>query len=149
MEVLRPLPAKPSMIYASDLAPLSDAEFMLFQKLVYSAAGIWLSEAKKALVSGRLSRRIRQLGLKTFRQYYERVISDDSTEIVRLLDHISTNETHFFREPDQFEFLEKVIFPQLLSDSESCSRPRSLRIWCAGCSTGEEPYSLGISLLAN
>jgi chemotaxis protein methyltransferase CheR len=132
-----------------DLSPLSDAEFLLFQRLVHNSAGIWLSEAKKALVSGRLSRRLRQLGLKTFREYYQRVITGDSEEFIRLLDHISTNETHFFREPQQFKFLDEVVFPELLAEARQGCRPRRLHVWCAGCSTGEEPYSVAMALLAH
>ena len=137
-----------SCIASPELHPLSDAEFLLFQKFVYREAGIWLSEAKKALVSGRLSRRVRQLGLKSFREYYQTVIGGDASEYLRLLEQISTNETHFFREPEQFDFLNDVVCPKWVREAQSGTRPRRLRVWCAGCSTGEEPYSLAMTLLA-
>jgi chemotaxis protein methyltransferase CheR len=146
---LRVLMAAKSSTVESELHPLSDAEFLLIQKLVYREAGIWLSEGKKALVSGRLSRRLRQLGLKSFRQYYQSIIDGDAAEYVSLLDNISTNETHFFREPQQFNFLDEVVFPRWLAEGRTGVRPRRARIWCAGCSTGEEPYSVAMALMAN
>jgi chemotaxis protein methyltransferase CheR len=142
------MPAQTCFAESGELHPLSDAEFLLFQKLVYSEAGIWLSEAKKALVAGRLARRIRQLGFKSYRQYYRTIVDGDEAERVLMLDSISTNETHFFREPQQFEFLDDVVFPRWLADAQLHARPRRARIWCAGCSTGEEPYSLAMALLA-
>lgn len=131
----------------NNIRPLSDAEFTLFQKLVYHEAGIWLSGAKKALVSGRLARRLRLLGLTSYRHYYNHVEQDD-TERIHMLDCISTNETHFFREPGHFGFLQQHIFPLWLAQAASDERARSIRVWSAGCSSGEEPYSIAMTLLA-
>jgi chemotaxis protein methyltransferase CheR len=138
--------------HASPLSPdateriraITEREFTLFQGLVLRDAGIFLAPAKKALLVGRLSKRLRTLGLSTFGAYYERIVGDDDRdERVRMLDCISTNETHFFREPRQFEFLEKNVIPAW----KQSGGPRVIRVWSAGCSTGEEPYSLAMTLL--
>jgi chemotaxis protein methyltransferase CheR len=126
---------------------LTDDEFKLFQRLVYREAGIHLGESKRALVVSRLTRRVRGLGLDCFGQYYRRVVADEQ-ELVRMLDHISTNETSFFREPGQFTFLESQVFPRWREAALARGRPPyRVRAWSAGCSTGEEPFSVGMSLL--
>lgn len=131
-----------------NLKPLSHREFGLFQKLIYRAAGIFLSNAKQALVEGRLSRRIRDLGMPSFSAYYEHLSGEKSgAELGEMLDRISTNETHFFREPRQFEFLERKVFPEWQSQAAHGSRSKQVRVWSAGCSTGEEPYSIAMILL--
>jgi chemotaxis protein methyltransferase CheR len=130
------------------LVPISEREFRAFQQLIYREAGIHLSGVKQALLSGRLARRMRELKMLRFQDYFERVVQDRSgDELVILLDAITTNETHFFREPRQFEYLEQVIFPQWQAAAAEGRRSRVLRIWSAACSTGEEPYSLAMSLL--
>src|SRR5204863_4274004 len=91
------------------IRPLSDREFQLFQGLIYQEAGIFLSDAKKALVTGRLSRRIRALGLSDFSQYFDHVMKNQDDEQVKMLDSICTNETRFFREPKQFDFLDQQV----------------------------------------
>jgi chemotaxis protein methyltransferase CheR len=125
------------------IRPITEREFSLFQGLILREAGIYLAPAKKALLVGRLTKRLRALGLATFGAYYQRIVEeDDREERVQMLDCIATNETHFFREPRQFEFLEKQVIPVWKERG-----PRVLRIWSAGCSTGEEPYSLAMLLL--
>ena len=120
--------------------PLSTKEFRLFQKLVQHEAGIFLSDQKRALLAGRLAPRMRMLELPTFTSYYDRV-SGDREELVRMIDSICTNETQFFREPKQFAFLEQQVLPAWRE------RPsKRIRVWSAGCSTGEEPYSIAMSL---
>jgi chemotaxis protein methyltransferase CheR len=127
---------------------MSDREFVLYRKLIYSRAGICLSPPKKALLEARLGRRLRELGLASFLAYYQYVTEDPSeTELVRLLDRVSTNETHFFREPRQFDFLEQKIVPNWIALAKRGLRPRRIRVWSAGCATGEEPYSLAMILL--
>jgi len=123
--------------------PITNKEFALFQTFVRREAGINLSEAKRALLVGRLSSRLRKLGLKSFLSYY-RHMQADAQERVLMFDALATNETHFFREPRQFEFLEQRVFPEW---RELPMGARRIRIWSAGCSTGEEPYSLAMSLL--
>jgi chemotaxis protein methyltransferase CheR len=128
--------------------PLSGAEFRLFQDLIRREAGIFLSESKKALLVGRLSKRLRELGLASFGEYHRYVTREDPAERTRMLDCVSTNETHFFREPLQFAFLEERILPDWQAAAEAGVRPRRIRVWSAACSTGEEPYSLAMTLLS-
>ena len=126
---------------------LAPREFRLFQGLIQREAGIHLSEAKKVLVEGRLARRLRDLGLD-FGAYYG-LVQSDPQERVRMLDCICTNETHFFREPRQFEFLENQVFPEWRARAEAGRMARRVRVWSAGCSTGEEPYSMAMAFLAS
>jgi chemotaxis protein methyltransferase CheR len=129
--------------------PLGDQEFRAFQQLIHREAGIWLSPAKKALLTGRLGARLRDLQLDSFGAYFRHVTKVDPGEQVRMLDCISTNETRFFREPRQFEFLEQELLPAWTAAATAGQRPRRIRAWSAGCSTGEEPYSLAMALLAH
>lgn len=121
-------------------------EFTLFQQLIQRESGIHLDPGKKALLVGRLAARLRALGVESFGAYYLRVL-EDGKELTELIDRISTNETAFFREPGQFEFLTEVVFPKWLTEADAGQRPRHVRAWSAGCSTGEEPYSLAMVLL--
>lgn len=123
---------------------LSDSEFRLFKILIYRDSGIFLSPEKKELLAARLARRLRALGLKSYMSYY-RILKDDREEQVRMLDCICTNETRFFREPMQFEFLENRVLPAWREAAKQ--RSQRLRVWSSGCSTGEEPYSLAMVLL--
>jgi chemotaxis protein methyltransferase CheR len=125
---------------------ISQKEFQNFQELIYRTSGIWLSPAKTALLVGRLSKRLRHFGLKTFSEYF-RVVCNNPEEFTRMLDAISTNETRFFREPNQFDFLEQRVLPQWIAEAEDRIRARKVRVWSAGCSTGQEPYSLAMTLL--
>jgi chemotaxis protein methyltransferase CheR len=124
-----------------------DADFARFQALIHDEAGIWLAPIKKALLAGRLGRRLRALGIVAWRDYYELVLADEA-ERVRMLDAICTNETHFFREPRHFDFLVERVFPAWREEADAGRRPRRVRVWSAACSTGEEPYSLAMTLLA-
>ena len=129
------------------IRPVSDHEFALFQKLIYSKAGIHLAPAKKTLLEARLTRRLRELGLDSFAAYYHKVLAvDDSDELIILLNRIATNETHFFREPKQFEFLANHIIPAWQSQGHGANGSRTIRVWSAACSTGEEPYSIAMTL---
>jgi chemotaxis protein methyltransferase CheR len=131
-----------------DLPTLSDQEFALFRALLQRETGIHLTEAKRALLVGRLTRRLRELRLHSFGAYYRRVTRDgDGAEMVRMVDLITTNETHFFREPKQFELLAQVLVPAWVAAAELHRRPRSLRVWSAACSSGEEPFSVAMTLL--
>jgi len=132
---------------ANEPASLTEQEFTLFQRLILREAGIYLSEAKRALLVGRLIRRVRELELPTFGAYYARIAGGDAQELVRLLDAIATNETHFFREPKQFELLEDRVCSEWLVEAAAGRRARRVRVWSAACSTGEEPYSIAMVLL--
>jgi chemotaxis protein methyltransferase CheR len=125
---------------------VSSSEFKLFQELVHRETGIFLSDAKKALLVGRLSGRLRALGLDSFKEYYRHVTEVDADEQVRMLDCITTNETRFFREPQQFEYLKERLIPQLKEDAAAGRRPKRIRVWSAASSTGEEAYSLAMML---
>jgi len=126
---------------------VSPALFQKFQKLIYAETGIWLGSSKTALLCGRLFRRLRELKITSLKSYYECVAGPDQLEErARMIDAITTNETRFFREPRQFEFLAQSVFPRWRADAERGLRPRRVRIWSAGCSTGEEPYSAAMLL---
>jgi chemotaxis protein methyltransferase CheR len=129
------------------MIPISDREFSLFQKLIEEQAGIFLSPVKKALLEARLSRRIRELGLASFSAYYACLFEDQSGhELVDMLDRITTNETQFFRESRQFDFLSQLVVHDWTAQADAGFRQRQIRAWSAGCSTGEEPYSLAMTL---
>jgi len=125
---------------------VDDHQFARFQALVQHEAGIFLAPVKKALLVGRLGKRLRELGIGSYRKYYDRV-REDPAELVRMLDCITTNETHFFREPRHFTFLAEEVYPRWRAEAQAGARPRAIRVWSAACSTGEEPYSLAMSLL--
>ena len=122
---------------------VSDYEFARFQRLIHAESGIFLTEAKKSLLAGRLQVRLRTLGLATFADYFQHVRSSKD-ELQEMLDRICTTETRFFRGPEHFAFLAKRWLPELISQANRGLRPRTLRIWSAACATGEEPYSLAM-----
>jgi chemotaxis protein methyltransferase CheR len=126
---------------------VSDRDFLRFQALIHREAGIWLAPVKKALLVGRLARRLRELGLVSYGDYFERVVEDEA-EKIRMLDAICTNETHFFREPRHFDFLAERIFPAWRAEADAGRRARRIRVWSAACSTGEEPYTIAMMLLS-
>jgi chemotaxis protein methyltransferase CheR len=128
------------------LTQISDADFAKYQALVNQEAGIWLSPVKKALLVGRLARRLRELGIVSYADYYERVVND-APERTRMIDAICTNETHFFREPRHWEYLAEQVYPAWTEQAAAGKRERRVRVWSAACSSGEEPYSLAMSLL--
>jgi chemotaxis protein methyltransferase CheR len=124
-----------------------DAEFAALQQLIEERFGIHLADAKRALLVNRLQKRLRALGLRRFRDYYQRVRSDPGgDELQEMVDCIATNHTYFFREADHFDLLCARILPEVTARIER-SGPRDLRVWCAGCATGEEAYTLMIVLL--
>lgn len=132
----------------SNVRPLTDAEFARFRELVEAEIGIHLTSVKQALVNARLLARIRELGLGTFHEYYERVVASPHDELIRFINAICTNETRFFREPTQFEYLRSRLTVAWRREADAGRRPRRVRIWSAACSSGEEPYSLAMQLLA-
>jgi len=119
-------------------------DFEALRQLVKQVTGIHLSEQKRELVYGRLARRLRALGLTSFAQY-RKVLDDDSgQELVEFCNAITTNLTSFFREPHHFDYLRDQLLQPLARDAAGTRR---LRIWSAACSTGEEPYSIAMTLL--
>jgi len=137
------LSAKPP---AARALVLTDPEFTLFRDLIRNEAGIHLSDSKKSLLFGRLARRVRDLGLSSFREYYHRLTEVHPEETEEMLNRICTNETHFFREPRQFEVLASRLGDEWETAAARGARPRALRVWSAACSTGEEPFSLAMTL---
>ena len=126
---------------------VSAALFAKFQQLIYRETGIWLSESKTALLCGRLARRLRALQLGTLSEYYQLVVQPDQHhERMLMIDAITTNETRFFREPRHFEYLAQTVFPKWRKLVDQGLRSKRIRIWSAGCSSGEEPYSLAMLL---
>jgi len=126
---------------------VSPALFRKFQKLVYAETGIWLGPSKTALLCGRLYRRLVTLGIPTLDRYFECVSAPDGREeLARMIDAITTNETRFFREPRQFDFLLERVIARWLRDAVEGQRSKRVRVWSAGCSSGEEPYSLAMLL---
>ena len=141
-------PSRPAFIVDAHLQwDISDELFAKYRDLIYREAGIALTDSKKSLLVSRVAGRLRELGLTTFAEYYKLVEDPASTEERgRLLDRICTNETHFFRDPRQFLFLNDHVFPRLEAEAAQTGRKR-VRAWSAACSSGEEPYSLAMSLL--
>ena len=125
---------------------LDDRLFARFQALVHRESGIWLSAAKRALLVGRLARRLRAREVGSFKEYYD-LVEVDVVERTHMLDCITTNETHFFREPRHFAFLDQIVFPSWRAEAERGARARRVRVWSCACSTGEEPFSLAMTLL--
>lgn len=129
------------------LFSISPTLYTKFQQLIHDEAGIWLGEAKSALLCGRLSRRLRALKLSSLEEYYDLVMEPQSRdERVAMVNAIATNETRFFRDPRHFEFLEQRVIPRWRSDAQQGRRTKTVRLWSAGCSSGEEPYSLAMLL---
>ncbi len=124
---------------------ITDAEFRKASDLVKSLAGIHLTDGKRELVSARLAKRLRSLGLATLNDYLD-VVKEDKTqdELVMMLDALTTNLTSFWRESDHFDFVVEHVLPKFESRGQN-----EIRIWSAGCSTGEEPYGLGMLILGN
>ncbi len=125
----------------SDPIDLRDEEFRQIVDLVYARYGINLTN-KRTLVHGRLNGTVRKLGHASYREYVDHVYSDQTgRELQRLVDRLSTNHTYFFREADHFDFLIHEGFPSMWG-CDVAHGLKDARIWCAGCATGEEPYSL-------
>lgn len=124
---------------------ISDAEFRKAADLVKSLAGIHLTDGKRELVSARLAKRLRSLNLSTLNEYLD-VVKEDKTqdELVMMLDALTTNLTSFWRESDHFDFVVEKLVPKFEASGQT-----EIRIWSAGCSTGEEPYGLAMLMLGN
>lgn len=130
-----------------DSLVLSDIEFRKISDMVYEHCGINLHAGKKELVRARLAKRLRLGHFKTFQEYMRHVHRDKSgKEFSVLIDSLSTNLTSFFREQKHFEFLRKQFLPAMLERKRRKSNYK-IRAWSAGCSSGEEPYSIAITLL--
>ncbi len=121
----------------------TEKDFLRVKTVVYNFAGIDLNDSKKNLVYNRLAKRIRFLDMNSFSSYLDYVEEQGEAEFVHLINAITTNLTFFFRENHHFEYLANQVIPMLLEKNKASKK---IRIWSAGCSTGEEPYSLAIVL---
>lgn len=131
---------KPMVDYSAGVVELKDSEFTQIRELIYRIAGISLAPIKKPLVCSRLAKRLRHHGLTSYGEYV-RLISapNEGVELQMAVDLLTTNETHFFREPKHFDFLRQRV--------PTMHRPgKPFRVWSAACSSGEEPYSIAMIL---
>ncbi len=124
---------------AGNVQPITDQEFEGFRRFIYEHAGIAMPPQKRHLVAGRLLKRLRHFGLSTYGEYFRFVSGPEGVaERQVLVDHLTTNETYFFREPAHFDFLRQQVLPRY--------RGRRFRVWSAACSSGEEVYTLAMIL---
>lgn len=128
-------------VYQEREFPFTTADFNKIRGFLYQHAGISLADHKTNLVYNRLVRRVRTLKLSSFAKYFDYLESSDA-EFVHFINAMTTNLTSFYREAHHFEYLSEVYLPQLAKAGK-----RELKIWSSACSVGEEPYSIGISLL--
>ncbi|HMK60746.1 MAG TPA: protein-glutamate O-methyltransferase [Dissulfurispiraceae bacterium] len=126
---------------------MTDREFTDLSRHIYKVCGIKITTAKKVMLEARLAKRLKTLGMKTYKDYCCYLFSPAGceSELVHMIDVVTTNKTEFFRECAHFTFLTNSAVPQLIGNSMSGMR-RSLMVWSAGCSTGEEPYTLAMVL---
>jgi chemotaxis protein methyltransferase CheR len=127
---------------------LSDGEFKQFSDLIYAECGVHISLDKRLFLESRLKKRMDELGIQSGREYFAFVTSTRNKfhELPTLLDALMICETSFFRNGPQFELLRNVVLPEVIAKKEPAGS-RLLRVWSAGCSTGQEPYSAAITLL--
>ncbi len=126
---------------------LSHRDFNRLGQYIYTTLGIKMPEVKRTMLTGRLAKRLRALELKSFSEYCDFLFSSEGQEqeLVHLIDAVTTNKTDFFREPDHFEYLNGRALPELIR-TRNAGVKKSLKVWSAGCSTGEEPYTLAMVL---
>ena len=128
------------------MVPITEKEFKQISSLLYRNFGINLTDKKQTLVRGRLNKIIRTKGYGSFTNYYNAIKEDKSGMLqIELADNLSTNHSYFFRENEHFKYLTTNTLPEI-EKSNRLKDPSELRIWCAGCAAGEEPYTLAILL---
>jgi chemotaxis protein methyltransferase CheR len=125
---------------------LTSEEFSLFRTLIYRESGICLHESKREFLEFRLRRRMKEVSAASPYWYYRHLVEHPHTELAPLLELLTINETSFFRNQPQFDLLRETVLPVLAARNARCVLPR-VRVWSAGCSTGEEPYSIAMTLL--
>lgn len=130
------------MIFMADL--LTDADFDLFRKVIYDESGITFSTTNRSILDSRLKERLREKKMTDIKDYYT-LISSDKEEMKLLLDSVTTNLTRFFRNQPHFDALENYVIPHVLERKKSRG-DTVVKIWSAGCSTGEEPYTIAMIL---
>lgn len=127
---------------------LSDRDFNKFSSFIYEVCGIKLPPIKKTMLSARLQKRLRRLNMASYSAYFEYVQSPEGqvNELFHMIDAVSTNKTDFFREPQHFEVMNQKVLPEFLARHHKYPQARPLHVWSAGCSTGQEPYTLAMVL---
>lgn len=133
--------------FLKSLEVMSDKDFRKFSEFIHTHLGIKMPPQKKSMLEARLRKRLRVLGLNSFKEYREMFFSEEGMEreLVQLCNVVTTNKTDFFRESAHFDFITQSALPELMSRFFSAREP-GLRAWSAGCSTGEEPYTLAMVL---
>jgi chemotaxis protein methyltransferase CheR len=128
-------------------AILSDREFQRFSGFIYDHTGIKMPPAKRIMLEARLQKRLKANSIDSFEEYSNFVFNKEgqATELIHLIDVVTTNKTDFFREPAHFDFMVKTALPTIIQAHGDALRD-PVRIWSAGCSTGEEPYTLAMVL---
>ncbi len=133
---------QPPPAQGHSMMAISDQEFAQLRNLIHQRFGINLTDQKRSLLVGRLQKLMRMLNLATFSEYFDYLTADSSEKgLSELVDLISTNHTYFNREKDHFDYFFATALPTIVEKQRRLNR-KELRIWCAGCSTGEEPYTL-------
>jgi chemotaxis protein methyltransferase CheR len=128
---------------------LTDGEYQKYCELIYRIAGIRIAENKRVMVSNRVRRRLKATGISSFAEYLTFLISPaGSDEMPQFLDAITTNETYFFRDTQNYDWLGDTFLPEVIQQALTRKRRKILRIWSAACSTGEEPYSIALKVLS-
>jgi chemotaxis protein methyltransferase CheR len=128
---------------------LTEEELERFLELIYRVAGIRIPSTKRVMVTNRLRRRLRATGIASFASYYKFLTSPlGGGEMPLFLNEITTNETYFFRDPQHYEWFGDIFLPEVIQQARLHQRPRTLRVWSAACSTGEELYSLALKIQA-
>jgi chemotaxis protein methyltransferase CheR len=126
----------------AEAAFMTDPEFELYKTMIYNESGITFTPTNRSILESRLKERLREQGKGSVRSYYD-LLTKDQGELKGFLDSITTNLTRFFRNQAQFDALEKFVVPELLKIKKA-SGDTTIRIWSAGCSTGEEPYTIAM-----
>jgi len=126
---------------------ISDKDFDRFAALIYEQCGIKMPPHKRSMLEARLRKRLRVLELESYEAYREYLFSSDGmhAELINMIDVVTTNKTDFFREPRHFDFMVQNALPHLLPTT-GAGIDRPLRLWSAGCSSGEEPYTIAMVL---
>ena len=128
--------------------PMTQAEFSRFSEFIIGQCGIKMPPSKKIMLEARLQKRLKTLNISNFREYYDHVVGEGGQdELIHMLDAVTTNKTDFFREPVHFTYLAQTILPEFNEERErSNTGDKPFAVWSAGCSTGEEPYTLAMVL---
>ena len=129
----------------ADTEFLNDADFEMYRSLIYSESGITFTPANRSILESRLKERLREKSVDSVKTYYS-TITTNKEEMKGFLDAITTNLTRFFRNQAQFDAFEKHVIPELINNIKKGSAGSTIKIWSAGCSTGEEPYTIAMLL---